>query len=190
MARKPDSISLLTDEAFRATGWPMLDVLRTTLHRALVTPRGNSLAPLRVTKDLARRLNVTFGQPICSADDLETRRRARKQLEELGRAPRRPGAGVGGKAPLSSVLLAPVKVYFEGDRNVRELTRIRELLDSRAIVYELLDVAGDEPTIVFVTREAKCEQDDLPVVFLGPAAIGGYNELVSADLPGALTRSS
>jgi hypothetical protein len=169
----------------------MLDTLRTTLHRALVTPFGDSLTPLRLTKDLARRLNVTLGQPICSAEDLETRRRARKRLEELGRAPRRAGGSTHAeKTATASALAAPVKVYFEGDRNVRELTRIRELLDSRAIVYELLDVAGDEPTIVFVTREAKCEKDELPVVFIGASAIGGYNELANADLSGALTRAS
>ncbi|MGO9713157.1 MAG: hypothetical protein ACLQBL_30135 [Polyangiaceae bacterium] len=85
---------------------------------------------------------------------------------------------------------APVKVYFEGDRNVRELTRIREALDAQAIAYEMLDVAGDEATIVFVTREAKCKQDDLPIVFLGPTAIGGFNALANADLSGAIKRPS
>jgi hypothetical protein len=164
----------------------MLDVLRTTLHRALITPRGDFLAPLRVTKDLARRLNRTLGQPICSADDLQKRRAAAARLEELARTPARPSA----PTAKASAIAAPVKVYFEGDRNVRELTRIRELLDGRAIAYELLDVSGDEPTIVFVTREAKCDQDDLPVVFLGASAIGGYNELANADLSGALTRPS
>jgi hypothetical protein len=161
-----------------------LDTLRTTLHRALVTPRGDSLAPVRVTKDLARRLNVTFGQPICSAGDLEIRRRARRRLEELAHAPKR------AREEATPVLAAPVKVYAEGDRNARELTRIRELLDGRAIVYEVLDVAGDEATIEFVTREAKCEKDDLPIVFIGPTAIGGYNALANADLSGALARPS
>jgi hypothetical protein len=162
----------------------MLDALRTTLHRVLVTPRGDSLPPVRLTKDLARRLNVTLGQPICSGEELAKRRSAAARLAELARSPR---AGTAVKAP---AVAAPVKVYHEGDRNVRELTRIRELLDSRAIVYELLDVAGDEPTVVFVTREAKCEKDDLPVVFVGATAIGGYNALANADLSGALTRPS
>ncbi len=161
----------------------MLDTLRTTLHRVLVTPIGDSVAPVRLTKDLARRLNVTLGQPICSAADLDARRRARRRLEELNRAPRPSGVK-------ETRIAAPVKVYFERDRNVRELTRIRELLDSRAIVYEVLDVTGDEATLAFVTREAKVEQDDLPVIFLGPSAIGGFNELANADLSGALTRSS
>ena len=33
-----------------------------------ITPRGDSLSLVRVPKDLARRLNVTLGTPICSAD--------------------------------------------------------------------------------------------------------------------------
>jgi hypothetical protein len=161
----------------------MLDVLRTTLHRVLVTPVGDSVTPLRVTKDLARRLNVTLGQPICSPDDLATRRRAREKLAELARS----GTRV---VETSAAPAAPVKVYFEGDRNARELTKIRELLDGRGIVYDALDVANDEPMIEFVTREAKCEKDELPIVFIGPTAIGGFNDLANADLSGALTRPS
>jgi hypothetical protein len=163
---------------------PMLDAIRTTLHRVLATPRGDSVAPLRVTKDLARRLNVTLGQPLCSADVLAHRRSARERLTELRRAPSRSP----GKSARREV--APVKVYFEGDRNARELTRIRGLLDSRGVAYDLLDVAGDEPTMVFVTREAKCEADELPIVFLGATAIGGMNALANADLSGALQSSS
>jgi hypothetical protein len=165
----------------------MLDALRTTLHHALVTPFGDSLAPVRITKDLARRLNVTLGQPICSAEDLATRRRAQRRLEELNRVPRsdrRPEPGS------TTKVLAPVKVYFQKDRNTRELTRVRELLDARAIVYDLLDVTGDEATLAFVTREAKVDDDDLPVVFLGPTVIGGFEALANADLSSALTRPS
>jgi hypothetical protein len=178
----------LTSLPFRATRERMLDALRTTLHRVLVTPVGDALPPVRVTKDLARRLNVTFGQPICSADELEKRRRAQARLDEIAKLPK--SERIAAAKAATPAPAAPVKVYFEGDRNARELTRIRELLDSRAVVYELLDVAGDEPTIVFVTREAKCEQDELPVVFLGATAIGGFNELANADLSGALSRPS
>src|ERR1700679_1590404 len=80
--------SLLTGGPDRATRSPMLDVLRTTLHRALVTPVGDSVTPVRVTKDLARRLNLTLGQPICSAEALQTRRHAQEKLDRLARDPR------------------------------------------------------------------------------------------------------
>jgi hypothetical protein len=58
------------------------------------------------------------------------------------------------------------------------------------IVYEVLDVAGDDATIEFVTRAAKCAQDELPVVFIGATAIDGCNALANAELSGALTRPS
>jgi hypothetical protein len=165
----------------------MLDTLRTTFHRALVTRRGDSVPPVRIAKDLARRVNVTLGEPICSPDALRARRAAEEKLRALSKSRAERGSGPREK---TAVLAAPVKVYVEADRNVRELTRIRELLDGKAIVYDVLDVAGDEATLEFVTRAAKCERDDLPIVFVGAAAIGGYEALANADLSGALTRPS
>jgi glutaredoxin len=152
----------------------------------MTTSRGDALPPVRVAKDLARRLNVTLGQPVCSAEALATRRHAEAKLRDIAKA-RAEGTLKRDKAAAPAM---PVKVYMEKDRNVRELTRIREVLDAKAVVYEVLDVAGDEATLEFVTRTAKCEADELPVVFLGPTAIGGYEALVNADLSGAAKRAS
>jgi glutaredoxin len=80
-------------------------------------------------------------------------------------------------------------VYFEKDRNSRELARIEETLGAKGITYKLLDVTGDEPALDFVMREAHCEQDELPVVFVGGAAVGGFRELVEADVSGELQRA-
>jgi glutaredoxin len=164
----------------------MLDALRTSLHRALVTRQGDGVTPLRVAKDLARRLNVTLGEPLCSEEDLRTRRAAEEKLQVLAKT------RAEGGAPREKIALpaAPVKVYAEKDRNQRELTRIRELLDAKGIVYEVLDVTGDEATIEFVTRTARCEQDELPVVFLGAMVLGGYEGLANADLSRALKRDA
>ena len=41
-------------------------------------------------------------------------------------------------------------VYFEKDRNARELVRLTEVLGGRGITPELLDDSGDEATISFV----------------------------------------
>ncbi len=38
-------------------------------------------------------------------------------------------------------------------------------------------------------REAKCERDDLPVVFVANQVIGNYDALVRADVSGELTRA-
>lgn len=81
---------------------------------------------------------------------------------------------------------APVVVYFEKDRNQRLIDRVRELLTSKGIAFQALDVSGDAATIAFVVREAKCEDDDLPIVFIAGAPVGGYNELVDWDVSGKL----
>ena len=77
-------------------------------------------------------------------------------------------------------------VYFEKDRNQRLIERVRELLTAKGIAFQALDVSGDAATIAFVMREAKCEDDDLPIVFVAGTPVGGYNELVDWDVSGRL----
>jgi hypothetical protein len=158
----------------------ILDLVRSTLHQAITTPVGDDFMALRVPKDLARRLNVTFGSPLCSAEDLEKRKNARTRLAKL--------RGVASKTPLAREP-APVMVYFEKDRGTRELARVEELLKAKSIKYQLLDLAGDEATMNFVTRTAGCKDDDLPVVFVAGAAVGDYRKLVEADVSGELAKA-
>jgi glutaredoxin len=159
----------------------MLDRVRDVLYRAITTPRGDSVLPVRVPKDLARRLNTTLGRPLASREELAKRNAARARLAALGDQP----SSDNNRARAEP---APVLVYFERDRNVRELTRIEELLGTRGIAWKRLDVAGDEATIDFVTRQAKCERDDLPVVFVADQVVGGYDDLVRANVSGELER--
>jgi glutaredoxin len=168
----------------------ILDLVRTTLHRAITTPAGEAFAPVRVPKDLARRLNVTLGQPLCSAEQLATRRAAGARLESL-RAARASGRGAASPASTTATAraAAPVMVYFEKDRNPRELARLEELLKAKTIAYQRLDVAGDESTLTFVMRAAECEADDLPVVFVAGTPIGSYRDVVEADVSGALAKA-
>lgn len=164
----------------------MLDLVRTSIHRAITTPTGDRFSPVRVPKDLARRFNALLGDPICSKEELERRRAGRAKLEELKRT--------GGKAPSSAasatpVVQAPVMIYFEKDRNARMLGRVKEMLDAKQIKYTLLDIADDATTKDFVLREAKCKDDDLPVVFVASTPVGGYNELVDWDVSGRLAKA-
>jgi hypothetical protein len=154
----------------------MLDKLRTTLHDVLESPRGEGVAAVRVPKMFARRLNRALGSPICSPEDLEKRRAAIAKLAEMK----------GASQTKLARSAAPVVVYFEKDRNQRMKDRIEELLGSRGIAFRSLDVAGDETTMSFVTREAKCEEDDLPIVYVAGTPVGGYNELVDWDVSGKL----
>lgn len=166
----------------------MLDLVRTSLHRAIHTPLGDRFLPVRVPKDLVRRVNLMLGEPLCSKDELARRRAGLTKLEALKRGT---SAGDPEATPVvpAATLQAPVMVYFEKERNARMLNRIKEALDAKTIRYTLLDVAGDATTKDFVMREAKCKEDDLPIVFIAGAAVGGYNELVDWDVSGRLARA-
>jgi hypothetical protein len=152
--------------------------VREAIFQAITTPAGDSLAPIRVSKDIARRINLTLGSPLAAASELAKREAARERLAKL-----RAGAVAEARPQRAA---APVLVYFEKDRNTRELVRVEELLASRGYSWKRLDVAGDEATMDFVLLKAKCERDDLPVVFVADQAIGTYTALVDADVSGAL----
>lgn len=158
----------------------MLGRVREALFQAISSPRGDSLAAVRVPKDLARRLNATLGEPLAPREELAKRAQAIARLAELRKR------NADAKAVLREP--APVFVYFEKDRNVRELTRIEELLGAKSIAWTRLDVANDEATLDFVTRTAACERDDLPVVFVGDHPVGSYTALVESDVSGDLSR--
>jgi hypothetical protein len=116
----------------------MLARLRDILYRAIVTPKGDSIAPVRIPKDLARRLNTTLGRPLATKEEIARRSKARARLQEL--------RATGPRAARPRVESAPVVVYFEEGRHVRELKRIEALLEAKAIAWTRLDVGGDEAT--------------------------------------------
>ncbi|MGH7281768.1 MAG: hypothetical protein ACRELY_09620 [Polyangiaceae bacterium] len=158
----------------------MLDVLRTKLHEAMTNTKGDSVAAVRASKSFARRANAMLGLPLCSSEELATRKAASEKLRNL----REKGAVF---EPTKKAA-APVTIYFEKDRNARELARIEELLQSKGYAFTKRDVAGDESTLDFVMRTAKCKGDDLPVVFVAAEAIGSYTALVAADVSGELAK--
>jgi hypothetical protein len=167
----------------------MIDIVRTSLHRAINTPVGDRFLPLRLPKDLARRVNMMFGEPLCSKTELDRRRAGRAKLDELKKTPASSTAKTTTSVAPAADVQAPVMVYFEKERNVRMLGRIQEALEAKSIRFTLLDVAGDQVTKDFVIREAKCKEDDLPVVFVAGTAIGGYNDLVDWDVSGRLAKA-
>jgi len=158
----------------------MLERLKATLHQAITTERGDRVAPLRVSKNLARRLNVTLGSPLDSAEGLEARRTAQAKLTELRAAP--------AKVERTKVA-TPITIYAEKGRNARMLARAEELLAGKGYAYRVLDVTDDEATMTFVTRKASCQPEDLPVIFVGPDVLGGYAALVEADVDGSLAKA-
>ena len=160
----------------------MFDRLKAALHTVITTPKGDSLAPVRVTKDLARRANYTFGEVLASAEVLEKRAAAREKLARLRAAP------AAAQATKKERVQAPVTVYHEGIRNARMLGRVEELLVAKSIKVTKLNVEGDEATMTFVMHTANCKSDELPIVFVGDKCLGGYDALVQADVSGELEK--
>jgi hypothetical protein len=158
----------------------MASRIRDALYRAITGPRGDAIGALRVSKGLARQVNASLGFPLATRDEIAARVAARAELEELRTS--------GAKPTRSAAPPAPVFVYFEAGRNVRELNRIEELLGAKGIPWTRLDVRDDEATLEFVTRKAGCEPDDLPVVFVAEHAVGRYPDVVRADVAGDLER--
>jgi endonuclease V-like protein UPF0215 family len=119
--------------------------------------------------------------------------RLRSKLSELARAPAPAAGRVASEPPAPALVVkkrepAPVVVYFEKDRNQRLIERVRELLTAKQIQFRALDISGDAATLAFIMREARCEEDDLPIVFVAGTVIGGFNELVDWDVSGRLEK--
>ncbi len=115
--------------------------------------------------------------------------RIRSKLNDFVRRPDLPERSPAGAAVTTKRAPAPVVMYFEKDRNQRLIERVRELLNAKQIPFTALDVSGDAATVAFVMREAACEDDDLPIVFVAGAPVGGFNELVEWDVSGKLKRA-
>jgi glutaredoxin len=115
--------------------------------------------------------------------------RIRSKLSDFVRRPDLPERRPLGAPVAKQREPAPVVMYFERDRNQRLIDRTRELLNAKQIAFTALDVSGDAATLAFVMREAACEDDDLPVVFVAGVPVGGFNELVDWDVSGKLKRA-
>jgi glutaredoxin len=106
-----------------------------------------------------------------------------------------PGAGAAGTASTPTAvkvvakpaapLQAPVAVYFDG-KDHRTKTKVEELLRSRQIVYQVLDVTDDEAERSWITTTARTTE--FPIVVIAGTPVGGLGELTQLDLDGQLVR--
>ncbi len=100
----------------------------------------------------------------------------------------RPGAGNGhGATPAAPAqpAQAPVFIYFDG-RDHRTKAKIEELLNGQKIAFKVLDVTDDEAEKSWVTTTAR--MNELPIVVIAGAPVGGLGELTQLNLSGELQR--
>jgi len=147
-------------------------------YEKLVAPRRDVRPVARHLRNLASIANELLGRPLRPSAG-EPRTDAAPAPAPVERKP----AAAAGKAP--STRRAPVLVYFDG-KDHRTLARVEDLLRGRGFVYQVLDVSADEAERSWATTTAK--SDELPLVFVAGAPVGGWQALLQADVSGELGR--
>lgn len=146
----------------------MGDRLRTTVHDALASPRGDRYRPVKLLREVLGTANDLVGRPFCTQAELDERRQAGgRQAAAVKREP------------------APVMLYFDG-KDHRSKKKIEELLGAKEIPFRVLDVTDDEATRSWATTQAK--QLEFPLVFIAGEPVGGLHELTQIDVNGDLVR--
>jgi hypothetical protein len=143
----------------------------------LVAPRRDAHPVARHLRNLASIANELLGRPLRPADE---------EVAEAAPPPApRPvsSSSIPGRPP--STRRAPVLVYFDG-KDHRTLARVEDLLKGRGLAYQVLDVSADEAERSWATTTAKA--NELPLVFVAGAPVGGWDALLKADVSGELAK--
>jgi glutaredoxin len=144
------------------------DKLRTGVHGVLATESADRFRPVKLLREVLGTANDLVGRPFCSQAELDERR-----------------ATGGGEARPARREPAPVMVYFDG-KDHRTKKKIEELLTSKDIPFQVLDVTDDEATRSWAMTQAK--QVEFPLLFIAGEAVGGLHELTQLDVNGQLSR--
>jgi glutaredoxin len=138
----------------------------------LVAPRRDARPASRHLRNLASIANELLGRPLHPVDEAAPAASPVAPAHASSPATRAPGTR-----------RAPVLVYFDG-KDYRTLARVEELLRARGFAYQVLDVTADEAERSWATTVAK--SNELPLVFIAGAPVGGFDALLRADVSGEL----
>src|SRR4051812_536632 len=105
----------------------LIDSFRVTLHDVLHSTRADGVKPVKLLREMLTTANDLVGRPLCSRDELAERR-----------------AEATAASPVTLVREpAPVMLYFDG-KDHRTKKKLEEVLKSRDIPFQVLDVTDDE----------------------------------------------
>ena len=149
------------------------------LHSILQSERGNSVPPVRWTKQAVAFVNDLAGRPIRSAEDIA---RQEAELRELEAARVKAATGTVVKARKEA---APVIVYVT-DQDPRTRKKVEEVLKGRDIPYVVNDVTDDESTRSWALTQSK--KTEFPLIFVAGESVGDVHDLVQLDVSGGLVK--
>jgi hypothetical protein len=166
---------------------PMFNRARGAIFNVLSSPTGDGLPPVRFVKEMALRVNRTFGMPLDTKDALGRRADAQGRLNKLSDdLLAEADAAFRAKNPAP---LCPVTLYRDREQGVLEVRKIEELFRETDMPYRVLDVQNDAAMQSFVRLglgKAQLPLDTMPVLFVADRAVGGYREWVEAEASGVL----
>lgn len=142
-------------------------------------------------RNLASIVNELVGRPIHGVDDrVVISKPGATEVVTVPAAAHAAAQAVQGVQPAPAKVVAPlsqapVVVYFDG-KDHRTKAKVEELLRSRQIVFQVLDVTDDEAERSWVTTTAK--MTEFPIVVIAGTPAGGLAELTQLDLEGELKR--
>jgi glutaredoxin len=142
----------------------------------LVAPRRDSRPAAKHLRNLASIANELLGRPLRPGEEVG---------DEIGADSVTPQATPAARGPAPVARRAPVLVYFDG-KDHRTLARVEDLLRGRGFPYQVLDVSADEAERSWATTAAK--SNELPLIFVAGAPVGGWDALLRADVSGDLGR--
>jgi glutaredoxin-related protein len=155
---------------------------RVLLHGVLASDKGDSLPPLRWTRQALRFCNDLAGRPLCSQDELTRRDAEREALAAEVAAGR---AGRGEAAAPSRRDAAPVVLYVT-DQDLRTKKKLEEILKGRDIPYIVNDVTDDESSRSWALTQAR--KNEFPLLFIAGEPVGGLDEVMQLDVTGELAK--
>jgi hypothetical protein len=157
----------------------MKNRLRALVYEKLVQADGRKMHPVaRHLRNAAAIVNELLPDGI----RMDARGAADAAPEPLPRAGNGHSAKPATPAPPAQ---APVFIYFDG-RDHRTKAKIEELLNGQKIAFKVLDVTDDEAEKSWVTTTAR--MNELPIVVIAGAPVGGLGELTQLNLSGELHR--
>jgi glutaredoxin len=153
---------------------PLTEKLRAFAYRQIEGEARRKERPLvQHARNLASIVNELLGQPI------------RPAAAPAAPPPAPPAASAPPSPKPAAAAQAPVSVYFDG-KDHRTKAKVEELLRSRQIAFQVLDVSDDEAERSWVTTTAK--MTELPIVVIAGTPVGGLGELTQLDLQGELVK--
>ena len=122
-------------------------------------------------------VNDLLGRPLASSAELDRRDEESQRLDALAEKARRGEGAVAKKRPRRPLRHRSVRARAK---------RIEDVLKGRGIPYRVLGLTDDESTRSWALTKAQATE--FPLLFVAGESVGGFEQVLSLDATGGLTK--